>query len=240
MRDFPDMVSPPPTPPAAFAKKVIYPDDDGLPMCKNTIQYRYITLLKSGFSSLFAGRDDVFVAGNHLWYPVEGNPAIRRAPDVLIAFGRPGGDRGSYKQWEEGGIAPQVVWEVLSPSNRGAEVVRKFLFYEEYRVEEFYQYDPDTGEFSGWVRQDGKLVEIPDLGQWVSPRCGVTFRLHEGLLDVIRPDGRRFESDEELWARAESEREQLRNERERAEQERQRAEALAAKLRSLGIDPGSV
>jgi Uma2 family endonuclease len=67
---------------------------------------------------LFADRSDVFVAGDLLWYPVpdrrETGPI---APDVLVAFGRPKGRRGSYRQWEENGIAPQVVFEVLSPSN---------------------------------------------------------------------------------------------------------------------------
>ncbi len=231
----------PPIPVLARPPKVIYPDDDGLPISDNTLQYRYMTMLKTGFSSLFAAREDVFVAGNLLWYPVEGDPQTRRAPDVLIAFGRPRDlYRGSYKQWEEGGIAPQVVWEVLSPSNRGAELLRKYRFYDEHGVEEYYAYDPDEGELTGWVRKDGRLTEIPDLTTWTSPRTGVTFRLHEGLLDVIRPDGRRFEFDDELWARAEEEKARAEEERARAKEERTRAEAYAAKLRELGIDPDSV
>ena len=44
-----------------------------------------------------------------LWYAVEGDNKIRQAPDAMVAFGRPKGYRGSYRQWEEGGIAPQVV-----------------------------------------------------------------------------------------------------------------------------------
>ena len=64
----------------------------------------------------------MFVAGDLLWYPVEGKPSIRTAPDVMVVFGRPKGDRGSYKQWEEDGIAPQVVFEVLSPGNRAGEM----------------------------------------------------------------------------------------------------------------------
>lgn len=50
-----------------------------------------------------------------LWYPVESHPEIRTAPDVLVVFGRPKGHRGSYKQWEEDNIPPQVVFEILSP-----------------------------------------------------------------------------------------------------------------------------
>lgn len=64
----------------------------------------------------------VFVAGDLLWYPVEGNPKITQAPDVMVIFGVPKGDQGAYKQWEENNIAPQVVFEILSPSNTQKEM----------------------------------------------------------------------------------------------------------------------
>src|SRR5437016_2428062 len=97
---------------------VEYPDSDGQPMADNTLQYEYITLIKGGLDIVFADVADVFVAGDLLWYAVEGEPTIRQAPDVLVAFGRPKGYRGSYRQWEEDNIPPQVVFEILSPGNR--------------------------------------------------------------------------------------------------------------------------
>ena len=48
---------------------------------------------------------------------------------MLVVFGRPKGYRGSYRQWVEGGVAPQVVFEILSPGNRLNEMIRKFKFY---------------------------------------------------------------------------------------------------------------
>ena len=106
---------------------VIYPEDDGLPMSDNTRQYEVMVTIKGGLSALFRHDPNVFIAGNLLWYPVEGDNTIRQAPDVLAAFGRPKGDRGSYRQWEEGGVAPQVVFEILSPGNRLNEMIRKDL-----------------------------------------------------------------------------------------------------------------
>ena len=97
-----------------------YPDDDGQPMSDNTLQFKWIVLIKEGLETLFRHDPNVFVAGDLLWYPEEGNPKIRQAPDAMVVFGRPKGYRGSYKQWEEGGIAPQVVFEILSPGNRSA------------------------------------------------------------------------------------------------------------------------
>src|SRR5438309_2363551 len=96
-------------------KAITYPDSDGQPMADNTLQFRWIVTIQGGLDAQFAHDPNVFVAGNLLWYPVEGVPTIRQAPDIMVAFGRPKGDRGSYKQWQEGGVAPQAVIEIQSP-----------------------------------------------------------------------------------------------------------------------------
>jgi Uma2 family endonuclease len=205
---------------------ITYPQSDGQPMADNTKQFRWIVTIQGGLDALFRADPQVFVAGDLLWYPVEGHPEICMAPDVLVAFGRPKGDRGSYLQWEEGGIAPQVVFEIRSPGSPGntiAMMTRKFRFYERHGVEEYYLYDPDTGELSGWQRQGDTLEEIEPMEGWISPRLGVRFELEQGVLQLYRPDGERFATYVELI--------------EQREQEHQRAERLAARLRTLGIDP---
>ena len=120
-----------------------YPDSDGKPLSENTLQFQWIVTLQGGLDDLFRDRPDVFVAGDLLWYAVEGHPDVRQAPDAMVAFGRPKGYRGSYMQWVENNIPPQVVFEVLSPGNRAGEMIRKFDFYERHGVEEYYIYDPD-------------------------------------------------------------------------------------------------
>jgi hypothetical protein len=87
-----------------------YPESDGLSMADNTIQFRWISTIMWELDALFVHNPDVFVAGNLLWYPFEGAPTIRIGPDILVAMGRPRGDRRSYKQWEEENQAPQVVF----------------------------------------------------------------------------------------------------------------------------------
>ncbi|MEW4570545.1 Uma2 family endonuclease [Tautonia sp. JC769] len=231
-----------------------YPDSDGKPMADNTLQFQWVVTIKEGLDALFRDRPDVFVAGDLLWYPVEGNPKLCQAPDALVVFGRPKGYRGSYKQWQEGGIAPQVVFEVHSPNNRAEEMTRKALFYRRHGVEEYYLYNPENGALSGWLREGDELLEIPEPRGWTSPRLGVRFEVEGTDLRLIRPDGRCFRSYPELvedWereeARAEQERtraeqERLRAEQEhaRAEQEHARAERLAERLRAMGIDPESL
>lgn len=210
--------------------EVVYPDSDGKPMADNTRQFTYIVTIQGGIAALFADNPNVFVAGDLLWYPVEGNNKIRATPDTMVVFGRPPGDRGSYLQWREDGLAPQVVFEVLSPGNTAAEMTRKFRFYERYGVEEYYVYDPDRGTLNGWLRREGRLEKAPDMEGWTSPRLGVRFTLEGSDLVLYRPDGRRFETFLELEQRAEAE-------RQRADEAYQRAERLAEQLRALGIEP---
>lgn len=225
----------------AAPQQIIYPDSDGQPMSDNTKQFRWIVTIQGGLDALFRHDPNVFVAGDLLWYPVEGSNTIRRAPDAMLVFGRPKGDRGSYMQWLEDNIAPQVVFEVLSPGNRAADIVSKFNFYQRYGVEEYYIYDPERVDLSGWLRSpEGLLNEIDPVIGWVSPLLGIRFEIELGELVIYRPDGQRFLTYLELIQQQEVARDLAQQESQRAEQEAQRAERLAAKLRELGFDPDSV
>ena len=219
------ITTPPPT-----DKELLYPDSDGQPMADNTLQFEWIMTIKGNLDALFAERPDVFVAGDLLWYPVEGKPRICRAPDAMVAFGRPKGYRGSYIQWREDGIAPQVVFEVLSPGNTLLEMAHKFDFYVTYGVEEYYLYDPERNELSGWLRHKDQLRPIDPLDGWVSPRIDIRFALGPDTLQIFYPDGRQFVTFTELSQQVE------RAEQGRQEAER-RAERLTDQLRALGIDP---
>ncbi|MCS7309778.1 MAG: Uma2 family endonuclease [Armatimonadetes bacterium] len=204
--------------------KIVYPESDGKPMADNTRQLEAIVYLFDNLSALFAEREDVFVAADLFWYPVEGHPEIRTAPDVMVVLGRPKGHRPSYKQWEEENIPPQVVFEVLSPSNRPSDLVEKYLFYQEHGVQEYYLYDPDRGILDGWVRKEGELKPVEQTNGWVSPLIGIRFTLEGEALVVYRPDGERFVSYAELRRRYEQAQREAEQERVRAEQAQREAE----------------
>jgi len=225
-------------------RKIVYPETDGLPIAENTKQYRWIVKIQGGIDSLFKNDPNVFVAGDLFWYPVEGDNQTRAAPDTMVVFGRPKGDRRSYRQWEEGGIPPQVVFEVLSPSNRFAEMNRKFGFYERFGVEEYYIYDPDRHTLDGSIRKGETLVEIPEIYGWISPRLGIRFDMDAEELVIHRPDGKPFrtfleitEDAEEADRRAEEERFARVQAQQRADSSEQLAERFAEQLRKLGFDP---
>jgi Uma2 family endonuclease len=231
-----------------ISNQIEYPDSDGKPMSDNTKQFRWITIVKYNLDWLFTNDENVFIAGDLLWYPVEGNPKRRAAPDVMVAFGRPKGDRGSYKQWEEAGIAPQVVFEILSPGNKPNEMAAKLAFYDRHDVEEYYIYDPDTNALSGWERADDYLVEIPVMQDWISPRLGIKFDLNTPPeLQIYRPDGEPFLSFEDVSLRLESTTRKLANisqalatTEQALAAEADRNQRLAAKLRELGIEPDTI
>jgi Uma2 family endonuclease len=230
--------------PPSTKKDIIYPDSDGQPMADNTKQFELIVLIKKNLDLLFANDPNVFVAGDLLWYPVEGDNSNRKAPDAMVVFGRPKGDRGSYLQWREDNIPPQVVFEILSPGNTFQEMLVKYKFYDRYGVEEYYLYDPDKIELSGWLRSGDELAEIPQMLGWVSPRLGIRFELSDSELLIYRPDGQRFLTYLELAQQLEQERQRAQHAETQAEQERQRAQhaeaqlqALRALLQERGINP---
>jgi Uma2 family endonuclease len=179
------------------APDIIYPDSDGQPMADNTKQFRWIVTIKENLEILFASRNDVFVAGDLLWYPIKGSDTCQ-APDVLVVFGTPKGDRGSYKQWLEENIPVQVVFEILSPSNSLKDMAKKFQFYQNYGVEEYYVYDPNKIDLNGWLRNGDTLQVIEEISGWVSPLLGIRFEVTFDSLEIYRPDGQKFLTSVEL------------------------------------------
>ncbi len=246
-------------------REIVYPDSDGQPMADNTVQFRWITVIYYNLAWLFAENPGVFVAGDLLWYPVQGDNKLRQAPDVMVVFGVPKRDRGSYQQWKENNIAPQVVFEILSPENTLKEMSKKRLFYDRYGVEEYYLYDPEKNDLTGWLRSESLLDVIDEMNGWVSPRLGICFEVLPETLQLYRPDGQLFadylevqqrlsevqeqlenvqeqlgnvqeQLDEERQAR-ETAQEELQQERQAKEVAEERAKRLEQLLREAGIDP---
>ncbi|NJL46497.1 MAG: Uma2 family endonuclease [Leptolyngbyaceae cyanobacterium SM2_5_2] len=224
--------------------QILYPDSDGQPMADNTLQYRWIVRLVSNLRKLLKDQP-AFVAGDLLWYPVQADapPVPAQAPDVMVVMGRPSGERGSYKQWEEANIAPQVVFEIISPSNSAREMLAKQAFYGKYGVLEMFFYDPESFDFWGLIRPSADQEFTPIMAMnfpWTSPTLGIRFELWETGLEVFYPNGDRFKDPEDVFQerdQAQQERDQAQQERDQAQQERDRA---FAKLSELGIDPSQL
>ena len=181
--------------------EIVYPDSDGQPMAENTLQFEWIVTVKGGLEAMFRHRPDVFVAGDLLWYPVEGKPEIRTAPDAMVVLGRPPGYRGSYKQWEEDNIAPQVVFEIVSHlvtdsrkwSARSSSTKSTGL-----RNTTCTTPIAETWQVGGALL--GELEEIPEMAGFVSPLLQIRFEPGEGPdnLKILDPQGVPFATYVEL------------------------------------------
>ncbi|MEL6354068.1 MAG: Uma2 family endonuclease [Cyanobacteria bacterium J06627_28] len=173
--------------PKPNAPEVFYPDSDGQPMASNTEQYRWIVTIQQNLDWLLK---DAFVAGDLFWYPIEGRSDISVAPDVMVALSRPKGKRLSYKQWLEDNVAPQVVFEILSPSNTRKEMDSKLLFFDRHGVEEYYIYDTERKTLNGFTHDEFGLTPVEDIASgWVSPLLNIRFDMSAGELQLFRPDG---------------------------------------------------
>lgn len=214
-----------------------FPDSDGLPMAENTRQYEAIVTLKGNIEAFAPA--DAFVAGDHLIYVDPRDPTARTAPDVYVAFGRPRSHRGSYKLWEEANVFPQVIFEVLGPSNTETEMEGKRQFYFAHGAEEYYEFDPEAGTWLAFVvdADTGLAQKVADMDDHTSPRLGMKFGFRPMELVVFRPDGSRFLSFQEQEDRRIAERQRADTERQRADHAEQETERLRMLLRAAGIDP---
>ncbi len=233
----------------AVRTPVAYPDSDGEPMADNTEQFEFIQMVQGNLNGLLPD----FVAGDHLWYPVEGRPDIRVAPDVYVALGRPKGARGSYRQWVEAGVPLTVVFEWWSPSNYFPKQVEKLRFYDRYGVQEFYTWDQARNALGVFIRTGDTLEPVDTSEGFTSPLLGIRFEVKADTLHIFRPDGQPFRSFIELLtehdtaSRRATEAETKLGEAEtklgeaekKADEAADRAERLAARLRALGIDPNA-
>ncbi|MDY6783888.1 MAG: Uma2 family endonuclease [Cyanobacteriota bacterium] len=219
--------------PSEIHGEIVYPSSErDLPTAATIQQFRWLSFLKENLELMYADVANVMVAEDLMWYPIEGRSEIRQAPDVTIVFGRPKGDRDSYKQWEEGNIAPQVVFEVVYPGYRLVALGVKWDFYSRYGVEEYYAYDPRLPELAGWIRREGeeKLDFIDEIEEgWTSPRLGIRFEVTPEGLSAYRPDGEKFLSFLELGK-------SLQQERQRADDAIAQLETLKAQLKEKGIE----
>jgi Uma2 family endonuclease len=202
---------------------VVYPDSDGKPMAEHEWQ----TVLRGNLEYLFRDRPDVLVGGGRPIFPDAAEPEASQTPNVYVAFDRANGRRTRSKVWEEGGIFPQVVFEVQPPKRQGSDVRNKRRFYCRYGVEEYYVFHLGWSGLTIWVRDREHFVgiDVDEPNGFISPRLGLHFRLTEEA-EVITslPDGRPLLTVPEL----------------RALIEQSRADRLAAKLRELGLDPDTV
>jgi len=219
------------------------PDSDGVPV-DNELQILVPTLLHAILDLAWARRTDWFFGLNMGLYYHPNRPAV--VPDGFLAVGarsRPGEQgRLSYVLWEENGLVPQFVLEVVSRS-RGDEYKGKRSLYAQLGTRWYAVYNPHY-----WQRDGSEVLEVYRLEQGVYRQVtGARVWMPEVGLGLGRQRGQfRGWEREWLWWFDEvgapypspmqaiaQERQQVERERQRVEQERQRADRAERELERL-------
>jgi Uma2 family endonuclease len=213
---------------------VVYPERDGKPMGETDVHRRWIMWLIIMLQQYYANQQ-VYVTGDLLLYYEEGNPRRFVVPDVFVVLDHPPGDRRVYKLWEEG-KAPNIIFEITSPSTKQMDQVAKVQLYAALGVQEYFLFDP-LNEYLRPPLQGYGLVggsyqpiraELPN--SFHSQVLELTIRLSGQKLQLIQADGSVMLTPEE---RIEVEAHRAEQEAERAQQEarlRSAAEAHALQL----------
>ncbi len=237
------------------------PDSNDTPV-DNELQILVPTLLRAILSWLWSERQDWFFGVNMGIYYEPKEPAI--VPDGFLSLGveRRKSERGrlSYVLWEENGIVPQLVLEVVSKAY-GHEYTTKRTKYAQMGVLYYVVYNPeywvrdkhDPFEVyrlvgSEYVRQAGERVWMPEIRLGIGREQGSFEGWNREWLYWYDREGNRFEQAERQLEqerqraeqRAEQERQRAEQAEQQLEQERRLREELIARLRERGIDPDAL
>jgi Uma2 family endonuclease len=237
------------------------PDSDDTPV-DNELQESAPTLLKLVLAELWEDRMDWFFGIDMGIYYNPDEPPI--VPDAFLSIGvdsvKSENLRPSYVLWEEKGILPQLVLEVVSPKYRG-EYSTKKDFYERLGILYYAIYNPKRkrkptlevykliqGKYLPVV---GNPIWLPEIGLGIGKERA-TFQLREReWMFWYDEAGERYLTPQEMnklsqqrAQQAEQQAKQAERQAKQAErqakQAEQKAQRLADRLRELGIDPDSV
>jgi Uma2 family endonuclease len=204
------------------------PSSDDTPV-DNELQILIPQLLLTILASIWQEREDWFFGINMGIYYDPAKPAI--VPDAFLSLGveRFVGERGRlcYVLWDEDGIMPSLVLEVVSKTYN-AEYEQKKIDYAEMGVLYYVVYAPDrqrrkrqrlevnrlvNGEY---VLQSGDIVWMPEIALGIGRERGTYQGFTREWLYWYDPNGSRYPTPQE------------------------QLQVLLAKLQERGIDPNTL
>ncbi|MCX8119982.1 MAG: Uma2 family endonuclease [Oscillatoriaceae bacterium SKW80] len=233
-------------------KDVIFPPSNLLsnePPLETYLHLQQMILLIKCLDWWWKDRNDYFASGNLTIYysPRQRKSEDFRGPDFFVVLGTERRPRSSWVVWEEDGKYPNVIVELLSESTAQTDKnFKKQLYQDIFRTPDYFWFAPESLEFAGFHLVDGiyQPIQPNASGRLWSHQLGLYLGIHEQKLRFFTSEGLLVPTPEEA---AEAAQQQAQEERllkeaaqQQAQEERQRAEKLAAKLRSLGIDPDNL
>ncbi|MHC5936888.1 Uma2 family endonuclease [Nostoc sp.] len=212
-------------------KDVIFPPGDlysDEPPLETDLHRLQMTLLIQCLEWLWQNRNDFYASGNLTIYysPRQCKSENFRGPDFFVVLGTERKHRKSWVVWEEDGKYPNLIIEILSHSTDDTDKgLKKQIYQDIFRTPDYFWFDPETLEFSGFHLLDGEYQPLePNPQGWLwSQQLGLYLGVYQENLRFYTPEGELVPTPEEV-----------------AQQEKQRSDRLAAKLRELNIDPDTI
>jgi Uma2 family endonuclease len=210
----------------------LHPEDelietDGVPLDSDWHRLA-IGLLVESIKHWLHEQRDYYVGGNmFIYYQVKSAQRRRfRGPDFFFVKGASRTPmRRFWSVWQEGGLFPNTIIELLSPSTAKEDLTTKKDIYERvFRTPDYFCYDPDTQQLRGWrlnKRMRYKLLAPNDRGWLWSEELGLWVGTWTG----------KYQGDEATWLRFYDK--ELRLVLTASEAEQQRADTAAAELARL-------
>ncbi|MBN3871330.1 MAG: Uma2 family endonuclease [Nostoc sp.] len=212
-------------------KDVIFPPGNlysDEPPLETDLHRLQMTLLIQCLEWLWQNRNDFYASGNLTIYysPRQRKSENFRGPDFFVVLGTERKPRKSWVVWEEDGKYPNLIIEILSDSTGDTDKgLKKQIYQDIFRTPDYFWFDPETLEFTGFHLLDGKYQPLePNPEGWLwSQQLGLYLGVYQENLRFFTPEGELVPTPEEV-----------------AQQEKQRSDRLAAKLRELNIDPDTI
>jgi Uma2 family endonuclease len=237
------------------------PDSDETPV-DNELQELIPSFLKSILLMLWEDRLDWFMGIDMGIYYDPDQPAI--VPDGFLSLGvdriLDENLRLSYVLWQEKGILPQMVLEVVSKKYRG-EYSTKKRFYQDLEIPYYVIYNSRrrrkptlevhkliNGEYIPVV---GNPVWMPEVGLGIGKERYAHGGMNREWLFWYDEQGCRYPTPKEMilettaqatqaQTQAAAAKARAEEEKARAEEEKARADRLADRLRQMGINPDEI
>ncbi len=240
-----------------FPPSEIYSDE---PPLETELHLRQIMLLVQSLEGLWNERNDFYAFGNLTIYysPNQLKSEYFRGPDFFVVLGTERKTRKSWVVWAEDGKYPHVIIEILSTSTAKTDKgLKKEIYQNTFRTPDYFWFDPDTQELTGFHLVDGQYEDITanSQGHLWSQQLELYLGVEGGVLRFFTQQGELVPTLEEATLKAEQKATQAEQKATQAEQKatqaeqkatqaeqkatqaEQKAARLADKLRELNIDP---
>ena len=207
------------------------------PEMESSQHYMQLMLLVICLEWLWRDRNDYFIGASLSIYYSRQQLKNRefRGPDFFLVKQTQKRHRKSWVVWEENGQYPNLIIELLSDSTaRVDRNLKKELYRNNFRIPEYFWFDPETLEFMGFRLQNNQYEEIQlnNQGWRWSQELELYLGVDENQLRYFTANGERVPTPQEAARQEQLVARQAQLQAQQAESQAQQAQLQAQQAES--------